>query len=373
MKSFFESDPTQRESLTSTQLEAYFERIELPTIAADHFAGASILNYDVLRRVVYNHVLTFPFDNIDMHNIISDPACPIPIDLQSIYSKFIENTTLGQRGGYCFETTTLLKTVLSALHFDVRMFITRVSWLQESKIPPSHLTMVVKLENKEYMVDIGFGGPGPIEPLLFTENGKLYEATQLFPQHSVTGFRFTRTDEGDFQLESNVQCSWRSESKWKPLFSFSTSETATDELIQSVNQHVSVSGESPFLKVLFVTQPFRLSENKTGTKTLTSKEYTEITDIGRISIIVNSQDEFFQLLNEKFKFSLPSGSDLHAKQLIFADELKLQLQQIKSEVDLISNEGHTATLIMQHGKAEANTTSTSADNIGKSDRVYLRN
>lgn len=70
-----------------------------------------------------------------------------------------------QRGGYCFEVNTLLCAGLLGLGFDARLRMARVMWQRDVPGPRTHCVCIVRLNGGEYLVDVGFGGPGPTEPV----------------------------------------------------------------------------------------------------------------------------------------------------------------------------------------------------------------
>ncbi|PQO23444.1 arylamine N-acetyltransferase [Rhodobacteraceae bacterium WD3A24] len=70
-----------------------------------------------------------------------------------------------RRGGYCFELNTLLGLALEALGFEARRVMARVRLGAAEGGPRSHLAWIVPVEGRSLLVDAGFGGPGPLEPL----------------------------------------------------------------------------------------------------------------------------------------------------------------------------------------------------------------
>ncbi len=331
--------------LNFEQARKYFERIgQLPLFEA--FQQEQVKpSLATLREIFFHHAITFPFENLDMHNVINEPNTkPTPIDLNSIFEKMVQNG----RGGYCFETNELLRRALQFLKFDVKIFNAGVHWLKPKKIPPCHEVLVVNLAGNEYLVEPGFGSPSPLEPLLFRENGKLYEKDQIFEQHDVKRFRFILDEDGEFQLQGQIKVDWRSESLWKPLYAFKTdNECGTQELAEC-NQKVSASEQSPFLERLFVTIPFKIAEETTGRKTLMQNVFKVSTPAGVKETLVESQQHFFALLATEFNIKLPVGSSLTAKNVKFAEhtsDLQGKLAQ------MLSTQNHIVAPISQPGFA----------------------
>lgn len=296
--------------LSQAQLEAYFIKIGLSHLSSQ----TEKPSFSLLREVLFHHVLTFPFENIDMHNVLNQPTKkPIDISIDAILEKFL----CQNRGGYCFETNELLRQVLLSLHFDVKTYLAGVLWLKEKKTPPFHQVLIIKIDEDQYLVEPGFGTPSPIEPLKLCAKEAPFLENQLFPQHDIKAFRFVIDKEGDFQLQGLVKVDWYSQSDWKPLYSFNTKSPATQVQLSESNWRVSVSEESPFLGRLFVTQPFLLGNGLSGRRTLTDKFYKVLTHEGVVQTPVASQAHFLQLLASEFKIKLQDGSNLEARQVRF--------------------------------------------------------
>lgn len=61
--------------------------------------------------------------------------------------------------------------MLLALNFKVDTHLASLVWLRDKKSEPYHQLLVVTIEDTAYLVEPGFGAPGPIEPLILTQNG----------------------------------------------------------------------------------------------------------------------------------------------------------------------------------------------------------
>lgn len=309
--------------LDVTQVKKYFTRINQPKLFEAFITGEAKPSLATLREILFHHELTFPFENVDMHNVILNPNInPIPIELNAIADKMLEKG----RGGYCFETNELLKQVLLFLKFDVKAFNAGVCWLKPAKLQPCHEVLIVNLEGDEYLVEPGFGTPGPLEPLLFREKGKLYDKEQVFDQHEVKRFRFIIDEDGDFQLQGQVKVDWRPDTLWKPLYAFKMLQECSTKEFAECNAVVSASDRSPFLERLFVTIPFLVDAIRTGRKTLTQTFFKISTPTGVTENSIQTQKQFFDILASEFNITLPAGSSLTAKQVKFQESTDLQSQ-----------------------------------------------
>ena len=137
--------------MAGTLLEAYFRRI--------HHAGDASPTLATLERIHALHAEHIPFENLSP--FLGEP---VALDVASLRSKLLESG----RGGWCFEHNVLFAHVLVELGFDVTRLAARVRW----NVPPgtitarSHMLLLVRIEERDYIADVGFGGLTLTSPLL---------------------------------------------------------------------------------------------------------------------------------------------------------------------------------------------------------------
>src|SRR5690606_31273523 len=127
--------------------DAYLDRIGL--------AAPPRVTADGLEAVHRAQAYTIPFENFDIllgRGISLDPA--------DVFSKLVGR----RRGGYCFELNGLLQTALAAFGFTLRPLLARVH-VSGTPTSRSHLLALVTLEGREWLADVGFGGPGLRAPI----------------------------------------------------------------------------------------------------------------------------------------------------------------------------------------------------------------
>lgn len=119
-------------------ISSYLQRI--------NYHGSTAPTVDTLRGIHRAHLLTVPFENLDIHR-----NKPIVLDEAALFEKIVVN----RRGGYCYELNGLLASLLRELGFDVTMFSSNVI---HGGIPAEidHLTLLIQLDDR-YIVDVGFG------------------------------------------------------------------------------------------------------------------------------------------------------------------------------------------------------------------------
>ncbi|MEQ1654200.1 MAG: arylamine N-acetyltransferase, partial [Nitrospira sp.] len=113
-----------------------------------------------------------------------------------------------RRGGYCFELNGLFSLLLEAMGFEVTRLIARVRYGAKPPYPRSHQVLLVRVGGDPWLVDVGFGGNGLLEPMPL-------EAGAEVTQHSET-FKLKSADGGEYLLQCRVH------GEWDSLYSFTT-------------------------------------------------------------------------------------------------------------------------------------------------------
>jgi arylamine N-acetyltransferase len=134
-------------------LGAYFARIG--------YAGGRAPDRATLAAIIRHHAASIPFEAID---VLLGKG--IDITPEAIFDKLVRR----RRGGYCFEQNGLLLAVLTALGFDVSARLARVLWMRPADAPPlkaTHMALIIRLGDRDYLADTGFGNGTPTAPLAF--------------------------------------------------------------------------------------------------------------------------------------------------------------------------------------------------------------
>ena len=128
-------------ALSPDQLAAYLERIG--------YRGAARPDRETLAALQRAHRFAITFENLDIPLGRGVALAP-----ESLFGKIVGN----RRGGYCFEQNALFLLALEAFGFEARPLLARV-WLGAEEIPGrTHTFNLVRLDRKELIVDVGFGG-----------------------------------------------------------------------------------------------------------------------------------------------------------------------------------------------------------------------
>lgn len=99
-----------------------------------------------------------PFENIDVVQYKH-----ISMHIEKVQEKLV----FQNRGGYCFEHNTLLQYALLSLGFMVTPLLCRVRWNKapDEQTTYTHIALKVVIDEVPYLVDVGFGGIGSINPV----------------------------------------------------------------------------------------------------------------------------------------------------------------------------------------------------------------
>jgi N-hydroxyarylamine O-acetyltransferase len=120
-------------------IDAYLSRIK--------YSGPRDPTEETLREIHRAHVLTVPFENLDVHL-----GRAIVLDNEKLFDKIVRQG----RGGFCYELNGSFAALLRALGYEVDMLSARV--YLDDKLRPEfdHMVLLVHLEER-WFADVGFG------------------------------------------------------------------------------------------------------------------------------------------------------------------------------------------------------------------------
>ncbi|GHB60285.1 putative arylamine n-acetyl transferase [Streptomyces xanthochromogenes] len=112
-----------------------------------------------LRALHRAHVLSMRWENVEA--VLRKYR---PLDLDSVQAKMVGTA----RGGTCFEHVTLYAAALERLGFSFFVVQGRVRMGSTRIRPETHAMVIVELEGRRWLSDIGFGA-SPLEPIELTD------------------------------------------------------------------------------------------------------------------------------------------------------------------------------------------------------------
>jgi N-hydroxyarylamine O-acetyltransferase len=244
--------------------KSYLDRIEIEKsdITAD---------LESLRFLQRQHLLTVPFENLDIHW-----KRPITLNTNRFYDKMIGE----KRGGFCYELNGLFYELLTEIGFQNKIISAKVSKGNgDFGAEYDHLAIIARIGNEEYLVDAGFGD-FTAEPLKFVVDVEQLDDNGVF--------LIRKYDENYFEVAKKVGDVWQSE------YIFMTLKRDLTEFAGMCQYH-QTSPESHFTRGK-VCSLMTLD----GRKTLTDGKFIETKKGQKKEISVNSTEQFNQILADEF-------------------------------------------------------------------------
>jgi N-hydroxyarylamine O-acetyltransferase len=244
-------------------IEPYLRRIR--------YRGSRSPTLDVLRKLHRQHLLSVPFENLDMHL-----GRWITLDQRLFYRKIVRD----RRGGYCYELNGCFALLLRKLGFKVSMLSARVAG-KHGRFSPEfdHMTLLVHLKNR-WLADVGFGDsftqPKQIDSEdIQQDNGRFYKIARKNVMRIVS----RKTESGS----------------WESQYSFSLQSRRLSDFAAR-NKYQQTSHRSHFTQGRLISQLTR-----SGRVTLTDNRLTLTRDGKRVTQSLMIPEEFDKLLAKHFQ------------------------------------------------------------------------
>lgn len=229
---------------------------------------------ETLRRLQRQHLLSVPFENLDIHW-----KRPIALDTDAFYRKVIDD----RRGGFCYELNGLFNELLRELGYSTRLVSARVSTADGGfSREYDHLTIIVATDDGEYLADVGFGA-FTAEPLRLALDEE---------QEDPTGIYIIRNHNDGYLVVLKDDA---------PEYIFRPIARTLSEFAEMCEFH-QTSSESHFTrgKVCSI-----MTQN--GRKTLTDKAFIVTIGSEKREIAVSSGEEFDKILEREFGIIGPAN------------------------------------------------------------------
>ncbi|QSE98671.1 arylamine N-acetyltransferase family protein [Fulvivirga lutea] len=180
--------------------------------------------FHYLKKLVLAHLLSIPFENLDIHDKI-----PITLNIDNIYNKIVAR----KRGGFCYELNGLFFHLLKSVGYDVRMISARV-YGEDGSLSPEydHLALLVTINDTSYLTDVGFG-EFAIIPLTINTEREQYD-----------GRKYYRVIK---ELNGRYLVMHKDKNKWVYDYNFNLKPRSLDEFNQMCEFH-QTNSESHFMK-----------------------------------------------------------------------------------------------------------------------------
>ncbi|NTW72763.1 MAG: arylamine N-acetyltransferase [Eubacteriaceae bacterium] len=254
-------------SEVSFKISNYLKRIK--------YEGKTDVSYETLRDLHVAHTLNVPFENLDVYY-----GKPILLDKEVLFEKIVEN----KRGGYCFEMNGLFSFVLQEMGFKVRNLLARVTRDGKTYFAKTHQVLMVEIDDKRYLADVGFGMDGLTAPLELV--------TGVDQQQFTHTYRLLEDPKLGYILQK------KSGEEYQYLYAFTLEECSPLDYLMS-NHYTATFPESLFVQMKFCTMPM-----KDGRITLTDKHFKVMKQDQVSETALSSDAEFKELLKKHFQLDL---------------------------------------------------------------------
>ena len=258
-------------------VEQYLERID--------FKAPVRPTIDVLRDLHQQHMLTVPFENLDIHI-----GRPIILDNRLFYRKIVEE----KRGGYCYELNGCFSWLLNRIGFKVSTLSARVARKHGGFSPEfDHMTLLVAAKER-WLVDVGFGDSFTTPKMIDTED------SQFDHGHS---YRISGNKIRVLSRRSN------SNSSWQPQYAFSLRPRKLTEF-KPRNRYQQTSPRSHFTQQRLIS---RMTIN--GRITLTDTKLIITQNREKVVRTIASRKEFGRLAAKHFQIRYMEKPTSHCQAL----------------------------------------------------------
>lgn len=243
-------------------------------LARISYSGPTAPTSETLRRLHYAHMLTVPFENLDI-----PLGRKVVVDEDANVRKVVEL----RRGGFCYELNGAFAALLRAVGFRVTLLSARVARESGDEGPEfDHLALLVDLEDP-WLADVGFGE-------LFLQAIRMEVGTE---QMDPAGkFRLLQSGER-FQLEKTEP-----DGHWKRQYSFDRQRRSLQDFAARCHYH-QTSPESSFTQSRVCTRA-----TPDGRITLSELKLIITRHGRREERMLHSEDERESVLREQFGISL---------------------------------------------------------------------
>lgn len=236
------------------------------------------VSYDFLKELQNGHLGAFPFSNLGvlLHENLS-------LESQALFDRVVTK----RRGGYCFEQNKVFSGILKYHGFQCDIVLGRVLLNRDIDVPRTHRITRVTIDNRRYLVDVGFGPLCPREPLLLDSDNPQDQGDAIY--------RIVQPGPGRYLLQKLETDGWFT------LYSFDDGMYTEADCICG-HHYASTHPEATFVNNLVISL-----KSYDNVRLLRNGEFhrvqggdTEITE-------VSSKDHLGAILGQEYGFDLTSG------------------------------------------------------------------
>ena len=279
--------------LSNNDLELYLEFTALKKEALS-------LDEESLKSLTFGHVSHIAYQNQTIYNRL-----PLNLDPNALIQKLVKN----KEGGMCYETSDLFYDVLLKLGFSAKRI--KAYPLNgkpyNPKAPSSHNIIIVELNSKLFLIDVGYGNNSMRYPVDFD-----FEKTNIKEVFPGENYKFEVND-NYFQLNIKIKDKYESMYRFDRPFD----EINIEETLENMKKILEFEGMMPirdlYLKSSILTKEGKIgfyAEPKNGIKT--AYMFTE-TFGERKKEFFQTWDEFVKRLNDTLRVNMAKTIKDNAK------------------------------------------------------------
>jgi N-hydroxyarylamine O-acetyltransferase len=213
-------------------------------------------------------------DAIPFENLAIQMGGRIELDPASLQAGLVHR----RRGGYCFQQNALFQLALAAIGFAPRPCEARVRQGAGGAVRPrTHMVLLVPIDGRDWLADVGFGGDGIVEPLPIDGS-----------EHEQDGWSFRAVPEDRLQVLQR-----RAADGWEDLYAFAREEVYPIDYVVA-NWFTSTYPESSFLRTLTAQRISRGTRHilRNLTYTIVRGRDSEVRTITRAELVPLLRDAF---------------------------------------------------------------------------------
>ncbi len=239
------------------------------------YEGEIKLDIETLKRLHKLHVLSIPFEDLDIHL-----KNPIKLELELLYEKII----LKNRGGFCYELNYLFYSLLKKIGFECEILSSRIYNENGIKGPEfDHMSIIVKLLDN-WLIDVGYGDLF-IEPLRIIDK---YESKEWFKTYRIN----------KMERRKYLLCESKNGNDFTNRYEFDITPRNIEDFYEQCKLK-QTSQESYFVINKICTIP-----TYGGRTTLFNNKLTKTADGLREEFEIESESKFYQILKEEFQIEI---------------------------------------------------------------------
>lgn len=255
-----------------------------PYLQRISYHGSAAPTAESLRELHVAHLLAVPFENLSIHS-----GEPIVLEDQALFEKIVGR----RRGGFCYELNGLFAALLRTLGFELEMISAQVANSQGGFGPDfDHMALIVSLDQR-WLADVGFGDSF-LEPLLLDDGG--------IQTQGERDYKIILQDDYRILMQRDAG------GDWKAQYRFTLQPYAYSDYAGMCHFH-QTSPDSHFTKGHMCSRATPAGRvTLVGMRLITTSKEGE-----RREVVVESNDDFAQLLRAHFGIELNAGPTAEAR------------------------------------------------------------